>query len=343
MNTDIDVLKSYMTQKLFHFSSKAVHSNASVGGVRLGSEQALDLPYIGARTLMSEGASIGLDYIDGATSASHLKRIRLIEENGADPDLSTDECSDLMAHLAAIGREHAEHGLYHVSMRLRQVLLPKDGQYISMTPMSSAGLCEFIINKFNDFTNKQIEDGKKENRRLPRPERVNSFSVGGSNPQNVGGRVRALHKPVVFVNVPRIDLGLRHAMSTHFKGFRPRIPREFMNEFAEHQSIMRNQTENLVLKKQELEIIKKIMGAVHNQAKKTTASLERYSSEITVKNHDELMNAVLKPNPANAGIRAHWLIKSLSGFRLGSDDANAFFLILSTPERDRIHNAMKEI
>lgn len=41
--------------ELVHFSSKTVNSNAALAGVRLASGDALDAPYVSARTLMALG------------------------------------------------------------------------------------------------------------------------------------------------------------------------------------------------------------------------------------------------------------------------------------------------
>lgn len=51
--------------ELVHFSSKTVNSNAALAGVRLASDDALDAPYVSARTLMARGVSLSLDYGQG--------------------------------------------------------------------------------------------------------------------------------------------------------------------------------------------------------------------------------------------------------------------------------------
>ena len=48
--------------ELVHFSSKTVNSNAALVGVRLSPDDALDAPYVSARTLMARGVSLSLDY-----------------------------------------------------------------------------------------------------------------------------------------------------------------------------------------------------------------------------------------------------------------------------------------
>ena len=51
--------------ELVHFSSKTVNSNAALVGVRLSPDDALDAPYVSARTLMARGVSLSLDYGKG--------------------------------------------------------------------------------------------------------------------------------------------------------------------------------------------------------------------------------------------------------------------------------------
>ena len=56
--------------ELVHFSSKTVNSNAALAGVRLASDDALDAPYVSARTLMARGVSLSLDYGKGGAAVA---------------------------------------------------------------------------------------------------------------------------------------------------------------------------------------------------------------------------------------------------------------------------------
>ena len=58
--------------ELVHFSSKTVNSNAALAGVRLASDDALDAPYVSARTLMARGVSLSLDYGKGGAAVAGI-------------------------------------------------------------------------------------------------------------------------------------------------------------------------------------------------------------------------------------------------------------------------------
>ena len=55
---------------LLHFSSKTVNSNTRLAGVRLAEEKAWDAPYVSARTLMSRGVRLSLDYGEGGAKTA---------------------------------------------------------------------------------------------------------------------------------------------------------------------------------------------------------------------------------------------------------------------------------
>ena len=115
--------------ELVHFSSKTVNSNAALAGVRLASDDALDAPYVSARTLMARGVSLSLDYgKGGAAVAGICKQVNAVvrgnpfaeaaspEERRAIEDAMTGACSSAFS----VGVEHVDH-------RLRQILIPKEG------------------------------------------------------------------------------------------------------------------------------------------------------------------------------------------------------------------------
>jgi hypothetical protein len=146
-NGPADIVR-WMDENLFHFSCKTVNSNTAAGGVRLGADQALDLPYVSARTLLSEGRSIGLDYLVNAGSdATVFKRVRQsigeIDPNDIDGPVFRQAVSEKYQVLSG---QHRERGLDSVSPRLRQLLIPVHGQarYVALTPLGSAGLCETV-------------------------------------------------------------------------------------------------------------------------------------------------------------------------------------------------------
>lgn len=122
--------------ELVHFSSKTVNSNAALAGVRLASDDALDAPYVSARTLMARGVSLSLDYgKGGAAVAGICKQVNAVvrgnpfaeaassEERLAIEDAMTGACSSAFS----VGVEHVDH-------RLRQILIPKKALKVVMCP-----------------------------------------------------------------------------------------------------------------------------------------------------------------------------------------------------------------
>ena len=224
--------------ELVHFSSKTVNSNAALAGVRLASDDALDAPYVSARTLMARGVSLSLDYgKGGAAVAGICKQVNAVvrgypfaeaassEERLAIEDAMTGACSSAFS----VGVEHVDH-------RLRQILIPKEGAeggYVSMTPMTAGGICELLFEKDNGLVPRHNAACEEEGKRIGKPEngedagnaprmkmrklRQAQFGIGGSNPQNVGGLVRVMQRPL-FVDAPRSADGLRAAFSLYYKG-----------------------------------------------------------------------------------------------------------------------------
>lgn len=224
--------------ELVHFSSKTVNSNAALVGVRLASDDALDAPYVSARTLMARRVSLSLDYgKGGAAVAGICKQVNSVvggtpfaeaaspEERAAIENAMAEACSSAFS----VGVERVDH-------RLRQILIPKEGAeggYVSMTPITAGGVCELLFERDNGLVPchnaafeedgklpakaETDEDGKSDLSIKRRKLRQAQFGIGGSNPQNVGGLVRSMQRPL-FVDAPRSADDLRTAFSLYYKG-----------------------------------------------------------------------------------------------------------------------------
>lgn len=182
-----------------HFSFKTTNSNASSGGVRVDVEDALNLPYLSARTLLAEGQRLELDYTgNAAVEARHFKHARqaleplqdaetlaaqqhkaekqaqkaaktgktLPEKKTAGPTLSAEE----LAAVAQLFQEQtAGHFELHcnafIDPRMRQLLLPrksKEGhtEYLSISPLTAAGLCKQTTEQV-EHTNERTQQAKE--------------------------------------------------------------------------------------------------------------------------------------------------------------------------------------
>ena len=79
-------------EKLVHFCSKTVNSNANMVAIRLDKEQALNLPYISLRTLMGGDKVFPLDYAEGGAGiAGVTKQINQILENSPEAAEASEE------------------------------------------------------------------------------------------------------------------------------------------------------------------------------------------------------------------------------------------------------------
>ncbi|ETR24106.1 hypothetical protein RQ80_18765 [Acinetobacter baumannii] len=58
-----------------HFSLKTINSNIEKGGIRLSKQQALDLPYLSARTLLNEDFLIPTDYQANAGKTASIFKV----------------------------------------------------------------------------------------------------------------------------------------------------------------------------------------------------------------------------------------------------------------------------
>lgn len=223
--------------ELVHFSSKTVNSNAALVGVRLASDDALDAPYVSARTLMARGVSLALDYSKNVNMAGICRQINAVVRNTPfAKDASPEERAAIEKALTETCSLSFSVGVEYVDHRLRQILLPKEGSeggYVSMTPITAGGICELLFEKDNGLVSIHNAACEEERKPAEKPEedeegesdpcmkirklRQAQLDIGGSNPQNVGGLAQAMRRPL-FVDAPRSTDDLRTAFSFYYKG-----------------------------------------------------------------------------------------------------------------------------
>ena len=231
---------------LLHFSSKTVNSNTRLAGVRLAEEKAWDAPYVSARTLMSRGVRRSLDYGEGgAKTAGVYKQIRMVlnEEEGAKQASAEEKRVIREAVEKAYGQGFAT-GTEFVDHRLRQVLVPRngvEGGYVSMTPVTSGGLCELLcaageglVPRHNEHVAEERKSAEAQGKKaVLRRIRQGQFGIGGSNPQNIGGLVRSMQKPL-FMDAPRAAFGIKEAFFLYHHG----LPLDFSRPGPMRESLL---------------------------------------------------------------------------------------------------------
>lgn len=217
-----------------HFSFKTTNSNIAGGGIRLSQDQAINLPYLSARTLLADGINIPVDYFSGATAAGAFKAIKAAVLHDEDSGVSAEAMQQVQHLLTSLAKTPFSAGTDVVSMRMRQILIPLDSaeQYVSFSPLTAAGLCA-LINREVDSHNQAVKVHNTTAQADDRLRRLNTahLGIGGSNPQNVGAWVRDMQRPL-FVGAPKNNTDLRHAMKVFYHGFKWYVASDLMQQYA---------------------------------------------------------------------------------------------------------------
>lgn len=257
--------------QLVTFSHKTANSNIPAGGVRLSPAQALRLPYVSARTLLGAGESPALDYIANAgKTATVVKQLNQLREGTASAE--PDEARRLLDMLAQANANGCEIGTDRVSLRARQLLLPRpDGNYVAVTPLSAGGVSRWIRAAVHTHNQRQREYSLL--RRIP----VAVFGLGGANPQNVGSLVRAMQRPLVFF-APIERRQIKAALALHFQGTAITLPRGLLLAFRTWRSASRARNGGRIptdmrSRDEEIEHIREITRAVLLQGEKARQRL----------------------------------------------------------------------
>lgn len=201
---------------LIHFTAKAVNSNASPATIRLSHDKGLRLPYVAVRTM---GPSlVPLDFSGNAGDTGAASQVLAVLENEVDVRFTDAPVAELEAirQIATGLKDGKTAGGEHVDPRLRQLLMQDgstEGGYVSITPLPSAGLSVLIDKRVR--AERERETADKVERKSYRS--VANMPIGGSNPQNIGLRVRSMGNPLVF-SAPKENPETRRAYSIHFRG-----------------------------------------------------------------------------------------------------------------------------
>lgn len=213
--------------ELVTFSHKTVNSNAPSGGIRLAPEQGLKLPYVSARTLLGAGEVPALDYIANAgKTATAVKQLNQLREGRA--TAPADEAERILTTLTEATARGTRIGTDKVSLRARQLLLPKEGGYVAVTPLTAGGVNRKLRAQVRQHNERLKEVPDDTRRRIP----VAVFGLGGANPQNVGSLVRDMQRPLVFF-APTENRQVQALLALYFQGVRIRLPRPLLRAFRD--------------------------------------------------------------------------------------------------------------
>lgn len=232
-----------VAKELVHFSVKTVNSNAAACGVRLGPDAGLSLPYVSARTLMGQGVVLDLDYISNSgRTATIVKQINAVQRCDSFSDAATPVERNAIAVAVASAREtQAVVGDDAVDARVRQLLIPRfleDGSvecYVSMSPMTAGGVCQLMLGAATGLAPLHNEARKEEHKKggsVRKRIGQAKYGIGGSNPQNVGGLVRSMQRPL-FVQGPTTASSARAAFGIYYRGIEIEVDRRILVEYRD--------------------------------------------------------------------------------------------------------------
>ena len=225
---DEDIYQQALAESV-HYSVKTVNSNIEKGGIRLAQSHALNLPYISARTLLADDFLVPTDYQANAGKTATLfkvvKAAQLDEELSEADEEFKQNVALLKPHLNKIFEQPFTAGLDIIDIRMRQLLIPKNNEYLSISPLSAAGLNLLINTEVDALKEQRKAEGK--NTKLKNIKTA-VFGIGGSNPQNVGSLVRSMQRPIVLGS-PTLDPKTRLAFQYFYKGFDYQISNAYIN------------------------------------------------------------------------------------------------------------------
>lgn len=311
-----------LAEKMVHFSFKSVNSNIAGGGVRISGEDALPLPYVSVRTLMAYGVQINRDYTKNVGKTANIaKQIRAVF-SGDEPDTELNGPAIREACKTAYS-SHIEINCDHVSPRMRQLLIPKGDSYVALSPVGSGGLHAEInarVNGHNSNTDKDYV-------RL----RNAQYGIGGANPQNVGGLVREMQRPLFFES-PSESRNIKAVLSIHYKGIPLTIPRNLALEYRTWRDTAKSRNDgriptDLKTRVQEETFVKRFSSAVLRRGERALDVLNEYNDWLPGNGHplvsasvDEVVRGVIDPSDRSRewGHRFSWrMANQIAAFDFG--------------------------
>ena len=284
---------------LIHFSAKTVNSNTPSYGVRLGTEDRLDLPYVAVSTM--HAAAIPADYDKNAGSiATVVAQVSaVIEDSLGDFESVPQADLDAIRTAQSVLQNRFELPSSRVGMRLRQVIVQDEtGADVVLTPLQCAGFGVVLEKRIDEELSSEPAG---QHFRRPR----GYLGTGGANPQNVGRHVRSMTRPLWF-DAPEEVMEIRKALATHFRGISLRVPVPIISEYNDwrqallraHRGIM---PADMDARGRETEFLRRMVGAVLERGDEASALLDRHLDRLpgtvkTPETMDSVMRGLLEPS-----------------------------------------------
>ncbi len=204
-------------------------------------------------------------------------------------------------------------------------MIPKGESYVALTPVGSGGLSAVInarVKEHNDITEKGFV-------RL----RQAQYGIGGANPQNVGGLVREMQRPLYFES-PSESRTIKALLSIHYKGIPLTIPREIALEYRAWREAAKARNDGRIptdmkTRDQEKAFVKKFLSAVIGRGERALCVLRGHREYLPGNGHpmvfagvDEIVRGVIDPyeRSGNWEYRFAWrMANQIAAFEFGDE------------------------
>lgn len=257
-----------------------------------------------------------------------------------------DAKSIVMAYQAAC-ESHYDMSSDAVDYKLKQVVLPMNGDYLSLTPLYYAGFSEKLnaVRSANQYKKKvDREDGYR---------RINTtfMNYGGSNDQNAGRRVGSM-KNVFMFDAPQESLDVKSAYKTYYRGAFIALPRDLLCQWYDWRQSQTaahgNVKTTLHSREMEAQYLKKIVDNINKKIEALSDFQRQHQEKLPLKEvvskavaSDLIQEGIFTPSLRNHAWKralAGYIVSRLDSFNLGHDRG---VIALSKHERSTILNTIE--
>ena len=203
-----------------HFSGKLINSNAQHAAL-LASARPSSQPHVTSRALARAGIRMPLDQSRLDNSGTYQRIAMILEGDSeiADSALPTEHIEAIQQGAAQAFEQAATAAIADaVDHRLRQILLPSNGQYIAVSPLPSAGLAA-LWNTRRTAAPTPTPEAMPAQRRLETVE----LPIGGAIVRNTTRLPASSIQTQLFFPVPQTHENIQALFRFVYRGWTPQM------------------------------------------------------------------------------------------------------------------------
>ncbi|MBB5018452.1 hypothetical protein HNQ59_001741 [Chitinivorax tropicus] len=267
--------------QLVHFSAKLTNSKVRACGVRLAPDaNRTSYPYVYVRNLINQGVDLDLDYLAKSDKAAAIVKHLHAAKHDPAPVMTDDERRHLLEIMDSIKQTKAEIHTSTVSLRTKQILIPKGQGYVALSPLGSNGLGRLLNTRVTQH-NQMVKKGDKSSDKPTKLRYLQTavFGIGGSHPINVGSLAQDLRRPLVF-HGPREQPDVKRAIALYYQGSRIVLPRPLLMQYLTWLNQEGRGHTDMRTRLQELAYIHALVRAVLWRAEQDLRCLQEHDSSL---------------------------------------------------------------